>query len=295
MPKVSAWFTIFTLAIVACSGGGSSTQSVAGGGAPPTATPSFVPAGVTPYRFLFGESLADTLSANPAYSAWLNGTHPIVILTGQGPFDVSQPFAPAAWGATYMIRFTSEEQMQAEFAAGEIPAFVQWVMYDNEPETLPPTPPNELPPNDPAPYYAAGASVAHANGKLFAATAGLSGSAAQTQAVFDTATAWDFYGVQTQTGELDLEQFHNNIVNTMYRVWAVNPNVPFSAGVGDYASGGLAQASQIVPALEAIPNNALVWLNFGPNPVSNIGRYDIAIALIQATLTAPRASSLTPP
>jgi hypothetical protein len=288
---------MLALGVVACSGGGASTQSVGIGGAPPTPTPSasLVPSGVTPYRFLLGESLADTLSANPFYSAWLDGTHPIVILTGQGPYDVSQPFAPAAWGATYMVRFTSEEQMQAEFTTGEIPAFVQWVMYDNEPDTLPPTPPNELPPNDPALYYAAAASIAHANGKLFAATAGLSGSPAQTQAVFGTAANWDFYGVQTQTGELDLTQFHNNIVNTMEKVWAVNPKVPFSAGVGDYASGGLAAASQIVPALEAIPSNALVWLNFGPNPASAVGRYDIAIAIIQATLTAPRAPALTPP
>ncbi len=292
MLKSFAWLTLLALAVVACSGG-SSAPSVPNGG--PTPTPTLPPPGVTPYRFLFGESLADALMANPAVSAMLDGTHPIVILTGQGPFDVSQPFAPAAWGATYMIRFTSEEQMQAEFTTGEIPAFVQWVMYDNEPDTLPPTPPNELPPNDPAPYYAAAASVTHANGKLFAATAGLSGSTAQRQAVFATATNWDFYGVQTQTGELNLAQFHNNIVNTMDSVWAVNNAVPFSAGVGDYASGGLAQASQIVPALEAIPSNALVWLNFGPNPASSVGRYDIAIAVIEATLTAPRAPALTPP
>jgi len=245
---------------------------------------------------LIGETLAVSLMADPNAGPLLNGTKPIIILTGQDPpYDVSQPFAPAAWGATYMIRFSSEADMQSVFTANGIPAFVAWVMYDNEPNVLPTTPPDEQPPNDPAPFYAAGAQLAHANGKLFAATAGLSGSPAQTQAVYDTATAWDFYAVQTQTGELNLQQFDAFIVKTMNKIWAVNPALPFSAGVGDYASGRLVSASQIDPAMVSIPSNGSVWMNFGPNLASSTGRGDIAITVIENTLNQKRAAALTPP
>ncbi len=234
--------------------------------------------------------------ADPTAGTLLNGTKPIIILTGQDPpYDVSQPFAPAAWDATYMIRFSSEADMQAVFTANGIPAFVAWVMYDNEPNALPATPPDEQPPNDPATYYAAGAQLAHSHGKLFAATAGLSGSPAQTQDVYNTATAWDFYAVQTQTGELNLQQFDANIVNTMANVWAINPAVPFSAGVGDYANGKLVTASQIDPAMVSIPSNGSVWMNFGPNSGSSAERDDIAISVIENTVSQKRAASISPP
>jgi hypothetical protein len=245
---------------------------------------------------LIGETLANSLMADSTAAPLLDGTKPIIILTGQDPpYDVSAPFAPAAWDATYMIRFASEADMQSVFTANGIPSFVAWVMYDNEPDAQPPTPPDEQPPNDPAPYYAAGAKLAHANGKLFAATAGLNGTAAQTQDVYNTSTAWDFYAVQTQTGELNLKQFDANIVNTMDSIWAVNPAVPFSAGVGDYANGQLVNASQIDPAMESIPSNGSVWMNFGPNAASTTARYDIAASVIENTVGQSRAAPITPP
>jgi hypothetical protein len=243
---------------------------------------------------LIGETLADSLMADATARPLLNGTKPIIILTGQDPpYHATQPFAPATWGATYMIRFSSETDMQSVFTANGIPAFVTWVMYDNEPNTSPLTPLVELP--NPAPYYAAAATLAHAHGKLFAATAGLSGATAEKQAVYNTATGWDLYAVQTQTGELNLQQFDGNIVNTMDRVWAINPGVPFSVGVGDYANGQLATASQIDPAMVSIPSNASVWMNFGPNPASTTARYDIATSVIENTVNQARAAAINPP
>jgi hypothetical protein len=168
-------------------------------------------------------------------------------------------------------------------------------LYDNEPHAEATTPPDELPPNNPAPYFAAGAKLAHSNGKFFAATAGLSGTPAQTQDVYNTATGWDLYAVQTQEGELNVQSFDSQIVQTMDRVWAVNPAVPFCAGVGDNADGTLAQASQIDPAMVSIPSNGTVWMNFGANAASTTARDDIAITVIENTANQKRAAPLSPP
>ncbi len=301
---------VAALSLAGCSGGGSSSApaiATAPGSTPssaptvlgspaPTPTGTFTPGTTTRYRLLLGEYLTRSLAADPVARPLLDGTSPIVILTGQDPpFDVSQPFAPPAWNASYMIRFTSEADLASVIASHGIPSFVTWIMYDNEPATLPPTPATELPPNDPAPFYAAAGPLVHAAGMRFAATAGLSGTSQQQQDVFDTATSWDLYGVQSQTGELDLTQFDRNIANTMASVWAVNPTVAFSAGVGDYANGGLALAPAIVPAMASVPANALVWMNFGPHPDGVAERDDIAIQVLEDTTLLPRAAPLPTP
>ncbi len=298
------------LSFAGCSGGGSSPApaiATAPGVAPSTAptvsaspipspTGTFAPGTTTRYRLIISEYLTRSLAADPVAGPLRTGTSPIVILSGQDPpFDVSQPFAPPAWNASYMVRFTSEADLATVITSHGIPNFVNWIMYDNEPATLPPTPATELPPNDPAPFYAAAGPLVHAAGMRFAATAGLSGTSQQQQDVFDTATSWDLYGVQSQTGELDLTQFDRNIANTMASVWAVNPTVAFSAGVGDYANGGLALAPAIVPAMASVPANALVWMNFGPHPDGVAERDDIAIQVLEDTTLLPRAAPLPTP
>jgi hypothetical protein len=243
---------------------------------------------------LVGESLMGAIVAVPSAAALLNGTHPIVILTGQDPpYHMTAPAAPPAWGASYLIRFTSEADMQAVFAAGGIPSFVGWIMYDNEPATEPPTPPSELPPNDPGPFYAAAAQLAHANGKSFAATAGFSGTAKDTQDVYDTATGWDLFAIQNQTGENDVATYDRAIVDQTARAWAVNPAVAFSSGIGDYAGGGLVLTPETDAAMVTIPSNGLVWLNFGPHP-GLPERDDLAIDAIETTAGMPRAAPLVP-
>lgn len=242
------------------------------------------PAPTTPFQFLIGESLVKYMMMKaPESVSLLNGTRPWIIMASAGPYAAN---APAEWKPQYMIRFANEADMEAQFAAGKIPAFVSWIMYDNEPHAFPITPPNEL--AEPPLYYDKAAKLVHSHSLLFMATAGLSGDAQEKQKIVDLATEFDAYDLQTQTGETTVSEFDEHIRNQSAKFRARNPKILICAGFGDFAHKELLTPEEIVPFLVSMPSNVPVWPNFGPHeppgkePIP--GHYDYFVKVLEATV-----------
>jgi hypothetical protein len=246
-------------------------------------TPDVAPVARTPFQFVIGESLVKYMMTKaPESVALLNGTHPWIIMASAGPYTES---APPEWKPQYMIRFANEGDMEAQFAAGKIPSFVSWVMYDNEPHAFPSTPPNEL--EDPPLYYDKAAKLIHGRKLLFMATAGLSGDAQEKQRIVDLSPEFDAYDLQTQTGETTVSEFDEHIRNQSAKFRARNPKIIICAGFGDFAHKELLTPEEIVPFLVSMPSNVPVWPNFGPHeppgkePIP--GHYDYFIKVLEST------------
>ncbi len=278
--------TAFSLA--ACSGGGGSSATPAAqatGPAPPAGGTS-----TTPFRFIIGQPQVDYLNGvavtnppptpDPGTIALLNGTKPYLLLTTLNPgngYPASDctgaaQIAPPGWQAIYMIRFTSEAEEEAQFAAGGVPACITWIMYDNEPNTLPPTPANEL--VDPPTYMLRAAYTAHLHGKLFMGTAGDSVPALRP-ILYSYASQFDAYDEQIQTGECpNVATYVAHMVELAADLQAYNPTITIAAGFGDAinadcTAGGAGvltyvPPSYVAPYLAAFPSNVPAWGNFGP-------------------------------
>lgn len=237
-------------------------------------------------QYMIGESAVKAIAADPIANAALLGTHPYIIQDNEsGPYA---NVAPPDWGAINVVRWTSADQMRIDIQ--KAPTWVTTTMYDNEPglDTAPSTPPIES--ANPAKYFLQATQLSHKSGRDFIATAGIA-NAATRQAVYDTATSWDGYDVQSQTGLNNLTQFTQSIKTIIGHVLAVNPNIKrIGAGIGDFAGGTLMTQSQIDAAARAVPSGYFVWLNFGPHsgpkctdktvcPIP--GRVDLEIQLIK--------------
>ena len=234
-----------------------------GSGSNQSAPPATAPNTTTPYQMLIGESVVTYMQANsPSALPLLNGTKPWIILdSGDSPYPGQ--FAPAAWNAQYMIRFASFATMASQFASNSIPGYVTWIMYDNEPNASPTTPANEL--ANPPLYYQMAAALVHGAGLKFFATAGLSGTTSQNDAMHSQAALYDAYDIQSQTGESTVAAFDASIKSSADMFLMYNPSLIIAAGYGDYANQQLLTPAQIDPFLDSFTSNVAAWANFGPH------------------------------
>jgi len=240
----------------------------------------------TPFQLMLGASVVQYMKTNaPETLAMLDGTRPWIILASAGPYIAD---APPEWKAQYIIRFANEGDMEAQFAAGKIPSFVSWIMYDNEPHAFPVTPQNEL--ADPPLYYDKAAKLVHSHGLLFMATAGLSGDASEKEKIVALASEYDAYDLQTQTGETTVPEFDEHIRSQSAKFRMRNPRIIICAGYGDFAAKRLLTPEEIIPFLASFPSNVPAWPNFGPHQPPGgkaiPGHYDYFIQVLKATLNA---------
>lgn len=256
LPCVRSFFSGLTLSLV-LAGCANSANTLPMPNSP--AAPDVRSISQSAHRYMIGQIAVSAIAADPIASADLNGTKPYIIETNEsGPYANS---APAEWLPIYVVRWDSEAQMAID--APNVPMWVTVFMYDNEPNTAPPTPPDEL--SNPAPYYTAAAQVAHQSHRLFFGTAGIS-SPATKQSVINTAVVWDGYEEQTQTAVNDLAKFSSDISNLNGEIRAINPGIKYlGAGIGDFAGVTLMTQAQIDAAGRAIPAGMFSWLNFGPH------------------------------
>jgi hypothetical protein len=281
---------------------------------------------VTAFRFIVGQPQVLYLDGineggpaptpDPGTIALLDGTKPLVLLTTATPgtgysattCSGPAPLAPLAWQGVYMIRFTSEAEEEAQFAAGGVPACVSWIMYDNEQNTEPPTPPNEL--TDPPTYMLRAAYVAHAHGKRFMATAGDSVPALR-ETLYSFASQYDAYDEQIQTSECpSVASFVSHLVEMASNFQRYNRNIAIAAGFGDAIEspcipGGTGPLTYVPPSyvskyLDAFPSNVTAWGNYGPKTPQNNGNgmpayYGDWSTVVHYSLSAPPRTPLPLP
>ena len=228
----------------------------------------------TPFQYLIGSQYVAAIAADPVASAALDGTHVYInIETIKSPdgqpavFPARPPSVPASWGAIFIYRWASAQQMERDIA--HVPSWISGCMYDNENAHMVPMTPDEER-AAPAPYYQRAAAACHKAGKVFIATGGMHFDARNSDTnTFATAGVWDIYSLQTQTVEDNLTKFKSLIGRLQGRVLASNPKARFIVGVGDFAGGSFQPPSVTEAAIREIPAGMGIWMNFGEHAGPN--------------------------
>jgi len=272
------------------------------------------------FIYMIGQDAIATIAADTEASALLNNTTLYIILNTKDPsvFPNPAPSTPSGWTPTWVYRWTSEELMASDLAAG-IPSYITVAMYDNEVATQPPTPEAET---DNPPYYVGlAANLAHSQSPpmTFIATGGLvvtnpqNYPGGQPQEIIDywkQAVDFDGYAMQTQTNIANPSTFLSEIQSLAQHALAATPVLItiFSVGVGDFSGGTLVDAPQIAATMALIPQattglsqQILVWMNFGihagplctdPNQCPIPTRYDMIPEIIKAFGSASFSDTL---